>query len=208
MGGQSFIVYGDSFANFQRFDAGISENCGFEVVSISRPGFSSQKLLQDLRRGHHVRSTIAESGNVAGALVIAGVNDIILRRGAASFSRSMSGLQRELLKLVPRLFVLEIVPFDETADLSKLPGKIKHKVFEALWDRKPHRVERYRSALQLEDRASLVSVADWMPSFDGSRFKDRIHLTDTEFSGLAQHVGAQIAGKFGVHGAAINSLAS
>ena len=186
-------VFGDSYVNFDRFKDGIegafSEHGTLaEVESVARPGFHSGRLLAAVKE---LAWDIDQRGDVV--LLVLGINDIINRRGTAAFSMSLQLLIEEWSRRSRHVFVLEILNFDENASLSGFFGKTRNKLAELIFDRGSGRVQRYRAAAAAV--GSVIDTATFLPGFDVKRFKDRIHLTDTEFRRLADHVGRQIVHK-------------
>jgi hypothetical protein len=194
------LVFGDSYANFNRFGPGIEAafweaGIAASVYSVSRPGFHCGMLLAAIRSAE-VRDGIAAAGPFDLTLIVGGVNDIVQRRGADAYRRSMVDLVGECSAFAKHVFALELIHFDEYAELSSLAGRLKHRFHAALRDRRGDRVERYRQALADEPSIRLVETRSFLSVYDRSRFKDGIHLADTEFHRLASHAGRQLVKEF------------
>lgn len=189
------LVVGDSYANFARFEAGIEQafaarGCNACVMSFSRPGFTTGKLVEAVRKES---AALIQQGPFAYCVIVAGVNDIIQRRGASRYARDTENLIALLAPIAKQIHVMQIVNFDEFMDVARLPGRIKHWFHALLRDRAAGRVDRYRAAAANLPNAGLLRTADILPRYDPPAFKDGIHLTDAEFAKLARHIGDQLA---------------
>lgn len=193
------LVFGDSYANFKRFDSAIVEACAkaglnAEVRSCSIPGADSEKLYKVLQDDERLAREHTGLGSADAILLIAGINDVLKRRGASHYRKSMLALQNSAKQISPCLFVLDIPLFDENARLSRsLSRLVRSKFFEFFRDPKPNRVWRYRAALQLLDVSYRIDIQEFMPVFDRKQFKDGVHLTNEAFKSLATFVGEKMS---------------
>ena len=190
------LVFGDSYANFHRFEAGITDAFAqagrpMEVSSISLPGADSAKLAGRLS-DPALTAQLNADGPYAAILLIAGINDITKRRGVAAFSKSMRALVNVARPLSMYVFALEIIDFDERVDISATPFRLRNAARGLIFDRAPGRVATYRKAVQGISNVVILPTSDFLPAHDAARFKDGVHLTDVEFDKLARHTGEQM----------------
>ena len=188
------LVYGDSYANWLRFNYGIEKSLkdgGIQakVQSIGLPGQDLKMLLSSLKP---LRNRFLALGAFDIMLLVAGVNDIAKRRGADGYAESLELLIRECQHIARQVFVLEIPHFDEMAILGNVLHRTKRGLLTLLRDPKPGRVERYRSAAASIPGIKIIGTTDFLPTYDASRFKDGIHLTDAEFDQLAEEAGKKL----------------
>jgi lysophospholipase L1-like esterase len=189
------LVVGDSYANFGRFESGIVESFAVrgvdvDVTSFSRSGFTTSQLCKAIQR--EILS-LAKQGPFTFVVIVAGVNDVVQRRGARRYARDTGKLIRLLSPIAQSIQVMQIARFNEFADLSRLPGRIKHRCHALVRDRAAGRIERYSAAAEEMACARILRTDDLLPHYDSSWFKDGIHLTDARFAELARHIGNQLA---------------
>lgn len=186
------LIYGDSNANFRRFDAAIEKahaavGAAATVESVAFPGAHTGTLARHLREfaARRARASIDQ------IVLIAGINDIVRRRGADTFGRDLAKLIAVAEQLSPNVFVIEIPYFDENARLPTLRQRLTQALFARLFDREPDRVRRYRAAAEAVS-ARTIETSEFLPRYIPSKFKDGIHLTDDGYSELAEHVAAKL----------------
>lgn len=182
------LVYGDSYANFRRFDHGIQEACERKGIPCDVESIAYS--------GHHTSRLLARwdgSGIQADHVVlVTGINDVVGRRGVRAFRQALTSLIDEIRNVSPSVTLVEIPAFDEDAPVRKFASKCKRSLTALIFDRKGDRIRRYRE-VQHEMDAHLATTSDFLPRFVASKFKDRIHLTDEQFVLLGEHVGQQVA---------------
>lgn len=183
----NILIVGDSYANFRRFDPGIisvfhDQDVKVSVRSYGFSGFHTGKLATELDR---------LSGSFDILLLVAGVNDVAQRRGVKAYVRDLARLVKSGKRLAKYVTALEIVHFDEFAELSGPLGRMKHLAYQVLFDPRPGRIVRYREAAR-KVNVDLISTDDFLPAFRREAFKDGIHLTDQEFGRLGRFVGQKL----------------
>lgn len=186
------LVFGDSYANFNRFDAAIErahaeKGIDAKVESLAFPGSHCGMLARRLG-DIAARQPMVRYDKI---LLLTGVNDIVRRRGVAAFRSDLERLVTIASQISPAVFLLEIPMFDEHARVAVLRQRLKQALFTLLFDRQSGRVQRYRAAAERVG-ARLISTSEFLPGYDPSRFKDGIHLTDEEFRKLAGYVAGQL----------------
>lgn len=190
------LVVGDSYANFGRFENGILQGFAHNditahVKSFSMPGHTTRQLNDKIQQQ---LPYLAAEGPYTYALIVAGVNDVVQRRGAKRYARDTERLVGLLSQLATSTYVMQIVHFDEFADISGFLGRLKHKINAFFWcDRNEGRIERYVSNLVEAGCVEILRTDDFISDYEPGLFKDGIHLTDAAFRELALHIGHQLA---------------
>ncbi len=157
------LVFGDSYANFSRFDAAIErahaeKGVDAKVESLAIPGAHCGILARRL-------GDIAAKQPMAlydKVLLLTGVNDIVRRRGVAAFRPDLERLVATASQISPAVFLLEIPMFDEHARPALLRRRLKQAMYALLFDRQSGRVRRYRTAAERVG-ARLINSSEFLP---------------------------------------------